>query len=112
MRINMECKKMEQLIKLYIDENIDLESLQTLLQHMDTCRSCRDELEIGFLVKEGLQSLEEGETFDLTKELQRKLEHSRKVLAIIDKIRISIYILEMMAGIVLVVCTAILFSFL
>ncbi len=44
---------------------------------MEQCRSCGEELSIQFLVMEGMQSLEDGDTFDLKNDLQKSLLEAR-----------------------------------
>lgn len=54
---------------------MDFRTLRKFNEHMDTCKECHEELAIQFLVAEGMQHLEEGDAFDLQRELEiRRIE--------------------------------------
>ena len=48
--------------------------------HMQECEICKEELRIQYLISEGTKKLEEGDSFDLNKELDIKLEKTKKKL--------------------------------
>lgn len=105
----MDCKRTEQLIQPYIDRHIEYDDLHDFMKHIGSCGECRDELEIRFLVKEGLKSLENGESFDLSRELNERLDRSSRTALILEHIRTGIYIVELAAGMILAGCSAMLF---
>lgn len=105
----MDCKEAQQQIKLYIANEIDGDDLAEFMAHMDSCEACRDELEIQFLVKEGLARLEDGSTFDLGYELKSKVARTKRIVGIIERFRMGIYILEVGAGMILTACFLMLF---
>lgn len=105
----MDCKEIESLVPSYIDYDMDYDYLCDFIRHIETCKECRDELEIRFLIKEGLQSLEGGESFDLSGELRERIRHSERVVSVMGKVRMGIYFLEMVAGLFLGVCGVLLF---
>jgi len=39
----MKCKKIEELLNLYIDQELDAESTQTVIEHLKDCPTCQDE---------------------------------------------------------------------
>ncbi len=54
--------------------------MQEFGEHMRECPGCKEELVIQFLVTEGMQRLEDGDAFDLQRELELRLaEAKRKV---------------------------------
>lgn len=76
----MNCKEFEKLIPVFIERKMDFRILKRFGEHMDSCPKCKEELDIQFLVKEGMHRLEEGEAFDLQSELEQRLaEAKRKV---------------------------------
>ncbi|NBH81660.1 hypothetical protein D7X88_03055 [bacterium C-53] len=105
----MDCKEIESLIQPYIDHEMDNDYLCDFIGHIDHCKECRDELEIRFLIKEGLQSLERGERFDLSGELKERIRHSKRVAYLIRKVQLGIYFVEMVAGLFVTVCSVLLF---
>ena len=77
---SMNCKEFEKNIPDFISGKLDFLTLQELGEHMEKCPGCKEELVIQFLVTEGMQRLEDGDAFDLQKELEvRLLEAKRKM---------------------------------
>lgn len=79
----MDCKEFERRIPGFIEEKLDFSTMKRFIDHMEQCGSCKEELDIQFLVAEGVQRLEDGRAFDLQKELNRRLADARR------KIRVS-----------------------
>lgn len=74
----MECREAQKLVNSFIEDKLDSRKLADFLEHIENCESCREELSIQFLVKEGMQRLEDGNMFDLQSELLQKLEAARR----------------------------------
>jgi len=74
----MDCKEFEKLIPLFIERKLDFRLLKRFGQHMENCPDCKEELVIQFLVREGMQRLEEGDAFDLQYELEQRLEEAER----------------------------------
>lgn len=85
---------MEKLIPQFLDDDLDNQDLSDFLDHIDSCPECKEELTIQFLVRVGMQRLEDGNTFNLVQELERELAdakrkmHRRKTLVLVS------YVLE------------------
>lgn len=76
----MDCKEFEKLIPDFFDLKINFRTMKEFREHWENCPGCQDELEIQFLIRKGMQHLEEGDAFDLQWELGRHLEEAdRKV---------------------------------
>ncbi len=69
----MDCKTAEKLIPDFIKGEMETRAAKEFLKHVGECASCKEELSIQFLVKVGMERLEEGEAFNLNKELQARL---------------------------------------
>ncbi len=76
----MNCIESQKLIQEFLDDDLDNRDLADFLTHIDSCPECKEELTIQFLVKVGMQRLEDGNTFNLSKELDHLLAESRKKL--------------------------------
>lgn len=77
---SMNCKEFEKNIPDFISGKLDFLTLKEFGEHMEKCPGCKEELVIQFLVTEGMQRLEDGDAFDLQKELEvRLLEAKRKM---------------------------------
>ena len=70
----MECREFEKDIADFITKKMDYPILKRFYEHVEHCADCREELNIQFLVTEGMQRLEKGSTF----ELEQRLEEARK----------------------------------
>lgn len=73
----MNCKEFEKQIPDFMNRKMDFRKLKEFSEHMEKCESCKEELVIQFLVSEGVQLLEEGDTFDLQKELDERLNEAK-----------------------------------
>lgn len=74
----MKCKEFEELIPKFIEKKLDFVTTKLFMEHMQSCTQCKEELNIQFLVNEGLVRLEEGEAFDLQKEMRDLLGTANK----------------------------------
>ena len=71
------CKEAEKMVMPYIDGQLDEEELEVFLNHIRTCSSCREELEIYYTVSIGLKQLDSGTgAYDITGALEESLEVS------------------------------------
>lgn len=73
----MTCKEFEKMIPDFLERKLDFMTLKRFGRHMEQCGDCCEELEIQFLVTEGMLRLEEGDSFDLQGELAARLEEAR-----------------------------------
>lgn len=73
-----DCKDFEKLIPEFIAKKMDYPTLKRFYEHVQHCPDCREELEIQFLVQEGMLRLEEGNAFDLQSELKQRMEDAAK----------------------------------
>ena len=55
----MNCKEAKKNIMPYIRDTLDVEALEDFLAHIAGCESCREELEIYFIIEKGLVEMEE-----------------------------------------------------
>lgn len=74
----MDCKEFEKLIPDFIEKKMDFLTLREFSAHIEECENCKEELEIQFLVNEGMQRLEEGNAFDLKRELDQRIAEARR----------------------------------
>lgn len=101
----MDCKEFEKLIPVFLSRKMDFLTMERFVKHMEECPGCSEELEIQFLVVEGMLRLEEGDAFDLQKELESQLgEAGRKVKFHRTFLRLGV-VLEILA--VLVILSAV-----
>lgn len=90
----MDCKDFQALIPDFLEDKLNIRSTQRFLEHSDICEECKEELRIQYLVTEGSIRLEDGDSFDLNKELEIKLEQSRKSIKRRRIANVVVYTLE------------------
>lgn len=76
----MRCGDCERLMEPYLRDELPVDQLEVFLDHVDHCADCREELEIVYMLHEGLHQLQQDEesSFDMTGMLERRLEASRQ----------------------------------
>ena len=94
----MDCKEFIRLIPNWLDGKLDGKRGAKFLDHMNTCKDCREELHIQFLVREGTARLESGGSFNLDKELSEKVTAYKKKLKRKHTENVIIYWMEAIAG--------------
>ncbi len=92
----MTCKDADKAIARFLDDDLDNRELADFLNHIETCPECKEELTIQFLVKVGMQRLEDGNTFNLKAELDMLLRDARKKLLGRRYLVLTSYILELL----------------
>jgi len=89
----MDCKMANRLIRPYIDQELDLETVDAFLRHIRNCKECREEFEIYFTVQVAIDNLNRDrfQTYDLKGQfedevrlMQEYIRHRHVVRAIKD----------------------------
>lgn len=71
----MTCKEAEKMVMPYINYQLGEKDLETFLNHIRSCDSCKEELEIYYTVAVGLKQLDSGTgAYDITGALEESLE--------------------------------------
>lgn len=80
----MRCRQAQSLVGAFIKDELDDEQLKEFLDHIENCADCYEELEVSYMVTEGLAALDHDVTgtFDLKKSLQNVIRSRRKRLAL------------------------------
>lgn len=104
----MTCQEAERLVTPYIKDELSGDELEAFLNHIDECESCREELEIYFMVDVGLRQLDYGSgTYDIAGDLERKIEDSYAKVSHMWMFRVMRYAVNTL-GIMALVVTALL----
>lgn len=71
----MKCEEFIKLIPDFIDDSLEECHYDGFIKHAKECLDCRDELEIHYMIRVGLERIEEDSTksFDIRSELQNQL---------------------------------------
>ena len=77
----MICAEAEKLIVPYMEDKLSVTELEDFIEHIETCKNCREELEIHYMVDVGLKKLDQADgNFDIVGALKRKLADSAAIL--------------------------------
>ncbi len=95
------CRDVENLLQPYLEYKLDYKQCRTLLSHLKECHECRDELEIRYLLHEGLDRLENGQEFNLKAELEYRIEQTEEHVLFMERLKNSL-ILLLSAGFIFV----------
>lgn len=74
----MDCRIVRGNIAKYLDGDLKDKELRHFMTHIDSCDSCKEELKLHYLVKEGFNRLENGGSLNLQKEFELMLDKTRE----------------------------------
>ncbi|MCR5746975.1 MAG: zf-HC2 domain-containing protein [Lachnospiraceae bacterium] len=103
------CKDIQSLIPGYLARELSLNEARTFTEHLKHCSDCRDEVEISYLLKEGITRVENGESIDLHADLEEMLDSTEDTIQYLTQYRNVVYLVESTAVFVLVACFLLLF---
>lgn len=98
---NSECGFFELHINDFLSNNLVGDNLNFFLNHISNCPTCYEELETQYLLSEVLLRLEDGETIDLRKELEYKINSSRKILHFHYIFESIFHTIDLLSGVVI-----------
>ncbi len=80
----LDCREVQSLIVPFVKSELTLEEAKDILQHIDNCPDCKEELEVYYILLIGLQELDDDTTGSLDLHGQFE-EHLIRTRAEIDK---------------------------
>lgn len=98
----MKCNEFERMIPAYLHNELKERQMKQYIEHARTCAVCREEMTIQYLITEGMQRLENGQTLDVERELNEKMNQSVKHLKRVKALRNFIGVL-CIAGILCII---------
>lgn len=105
----MDCKDFQRMIPGFLDDELDVRALEIFLGHIESCKSCKEELTIQFLVETGTQSLEDGTNFNLSHELELMMNRAYQRLGARKRLLKTAFFLQVLVVIEVVVAVALAF---
>jgi len=94
------CREYMILINPFLKDSTSFEESAALLEHIDRCENCFDELRTTYMVHEGLKRLESGTGFNLNDDFKNMLSQSKKKYSNIKSLRHMVYTVASMAAII------------
>ncbi len=91
---SITCKDVESFLQPYLEGKLNNRDVKVLMEHLENCPECMDELEIRYLLYEGLKRLENGHDLNLKHELEERIYDSRQHVLMIERLKASIVMLS------------------
>lgn len=78
----MNCREVQAVIPKYVQEQLDIKTLEAFLQHIKNCPDCKEELEVYDIVFTGIKRLDEDENIAVNyhTEFENKIARSEQRL--------------------------------
>lgn len=110
----MNCEQASICIKPFIKGKIADDQLEGFLQHVEGCKECYEELDIMYIVSEGLQGLHSDScaSFDFTGMLAGRIAEGKHYLQCVKRRRAVLFLTELLAYAALVLASFRYFGFL
>ncbi len=93
----MKCREFQKLIPDIIDDNIPENMLEEVIDHVENCKECYDELEIYYVLRYGLGDDDSDASMDFIGQLEGNIRYMKKRLKAYKDIR-SLYIFSMLTA--------------
>lgn len=76
----MTCSKTQSLITPFINDKLEMKELEEFINHVSTCKECREELEVYYALLTAMKQLDEDQNLsdDFSLELSEKLEREQE----------------------------------
>lgn len=102
----MDCRRFQKLIPDFINDSMELDDMEAFVRHSKECAECFDELEIYYMLYEGLDKIENDAkaSFDLKGELSHKLAMYEEETYTLYKMKVIGGVAGAVAQILLAVC--------
>ena len=104
-----ECMKAQEMIPAYLKGDLVMKDARFFTDHIRCCPACRDEIEISYLLEEGISRVEHGESLDLKADLDEMLEKTESAMHQLRQFKTTVTLVEATAVFVLFVCALLLF---
>lgn len=72
----MDCKEAQRCIHLFLKDELDRDTEFRLVEHINSCSECMEELTVEYLLTEGINRLENAEDIDVQSELEDRLNRT------------------------------------
>lgn len=73
----MTCNEAVRMIPDFLNDDLDIDTLEEFLTHLGSCSECMEELTIMALVTDGLSRLEEGSSFNVGDVLRARIDKAK-----------------------------------
>lgn len=98
----MDCKSVRYNMHLYMDEELSQECLEPFIRHVNHCPDCYEELEINYIMIEGMRRLEEGGAIavNFQDEFRNRLKHQLSNILLHKRMKIQVVVVTVLVCLV------------
>lgn len=94
----MDCLTFRKNINAYISGSLPDDELNAFLQHLAVCPKCGEELEINYIVSEGISLLdEEHHDYNISRAYRELIERDRRHIRMVCRLRLMSYAVDTLA---------------
>ena len=97
------CRDAIHSIPHFMDHTLTKTELREFMHHIENCPECKEELSIQYLVKQGLEELDDNGPIDLQADLERTLSEAKDSIRKHIRFRNAAIIAELLAMVALIV---------
>ena len=80
MEETLSCKETEKQIPMFLNKTLSENETLALIEHINNCKSCKEELTIQYMVSVGLNNLDEIIDLNVDKELEKRKKEALRSL--------------------------------
>ena len=102
--IGMDCQETCNNIPLFIEDKLTGDELSAFLLHVKSCKSCYEEMETSYLLREALSRLEQGESFNIHEELLKKFRIYEKLAGLHNVFQLARRVILLIAAFSVGIC--------
>lgn len=73
----MKCREFQKKIPSLINKTVPVEELPEIIEHVEGCKDCYDELEIYYIIQNGLEE-DDNSTMNFVGQLEDSIKHFKK----------------------------------
>ena len=94
----MDCMTFRKNINAYISGSLSDDELNLFLRHLESCPKCREELEVNYIVSEGIRLLdEEHHDYDISRAFRELIRKDERHIRTVYRVRVLTYAVDTLA---------------
>ncbi len=93
----MKCREFQKNIPGIIKKTIPVKDMGDLIEHLENCKECYDELEIHYVIQYGLNENDEDTSMDFIGQLEENIKDMKKRFNMFETAK-AVYALTQIAG--------------
>ena len=99
----MDCQEINRFMPLFIEDELTGDELSSFILHVKSCADCYEEIETNYLIREALNRLEDGESFNIHSAFTKKLAAYEKISGLHNITVLTRRVILLIAGFVVAI---------